>query len=79
MPVVVADEFVRASGLTEAELRLAVAVLLYREERLTLGQASRLGQMSQAEFLDALYERGVPLHYGVDDLENDAATLRRLG
>ena len=42
MPLIVEDEFVRASGLTADELRLELAVLLYREDRLTLGQASRL-------------------------------------
>ena len=78
MPLVVEDEFVRASGLTADELRLELAVLLYREDRLTLGQASRMAMVSQAQFLDALSDRAIPMHYGVADLESDVATLRRL-
>jgi predicted HTH domain antitoxin len=76
MALVVDDEFVRASGLSEAELRLELALLLYREDRLTLGQASRLAAVPQARFLDVLSERGIPVHYGVSDLESDVATLR---
>ena len=69
----------RASGLSEAELRLELAVLLYREDRLTLGQASRLAKVSQASFLDTLSTRNVEVHYGVAELEKDVTTLKRLG
>ena len=79
MPLVVDDEFVRASGLSEAEMRRELAILLYREDRLSLGQASRLAQLPQARFLEVLSERRVPVHYGVTELERDVATLRRLG
>lgn len=79
MPLVVEDELIQATGLSEAELRLELGVLLYREDRLTLGQASRLARVSQASFLDALSARQVPIHYGVADLEKDVATLKRLG
>lgn len=79
MPLVVDDEFLRASGLSEAEMRLELAILLYREDRLSLGQASRLAQLPQARFLDLLSERQVPVHYGIAELEHDVETLRRLG
>jgi predicted HTH domain antitoxin len=78
MDVVVPDELVRASGLTVEELPLELAVHLFREERLTLGQAARLADLSQAEFLDVLGSRQIPIHYGVEDLRQDVETLEKL-
>ncbi len=78
MVVVVPDELVRASGLTEGELRRELTVALYREDRFTLGQAARLAGVSQAEMLDELARREVPVHYSVQDLQHDLENLDRL-
>ena len=78
MAVVVPDEFLEASGLSEAELRLELAVLLFERERLTFGQASRLAGTSQPEFMHVLAARGLSLHYGVDEFEQDLRTLAAL-
>ena len=34
--------------------------------------------MSQARFMRVLSEREIPLHYGMDDLEDDLRTLHTL-
>ena len=78
MALVMPDDLVRASGLTEDELRLELAVTLYRENRLTLGQAARLAGMPQDAMLGVLAKRQVPVHHGVEDLLQDVANLKRL-
>ena len=57
MSVTIADDIVRATHLTDAEFVSEVAVHLYQQQRLTLGQASRLAQMPQARFQHLLASR----------------------
>jgi len=78
MALIVPNEVLTASGLSEAEMRLELAVLLFEQERLTLGQASRLAEMPQPDFMRVLAERGLPLHYGVEEFEQDLRTLAEL-
>jgi predicted HTH domain antitoxin len=78
MSVVVPEEIVRATGLSEAELQLEIALWLFEKERLTLGQASRLAGMSQLDFQRQLAQRGISLHYGVAEFEEDLRTLAEL-
>jgi predicted HTH domain antitoxin len=62
--------------MTEEELRRELAVLLFQKERLTLGQASRLADMDRLRFQHLLASRGIPMHYDVEEFEQDLATLR---
>ena len=77
MSLVISDEVVRATQLSEEELRLELAVLMYREDRLTLGQASRFAELPQPEFQKVLGSRRIPVHYGLAELEKDVETLRQ--
>ena len=78
MAVVVSDDLVRASGLTEDELRLELAAALYARDKATLGQAARLAGLSQSAMLDELARREIPMHYGVEDFEQDLVNLEKL-
>lgn len=79
MPVTIPDSVLEAARLSEGELREELAVLLFRQEKLTLAQASRLAGLSQLRFRHLLASRDIPLHYDVAELEADLTTLRRLG
>jgi len=71
MAITVPDELLRSMKLTEAELAAELAVALFREERLTLGQAAQLAGLPQLDFQRLLARRRVPLHYSIDDMEQD--------
>jgi len=60
-------------------LRRELAVALFREERLTLAQASRVAEMDQLAFQAVLADREIPLHYSVEDFREDVLTLDALG
>ena len=62
----------------EEELRLLVALELYREGRISLGKAAELAGLSLREFLYELRSRRVPLNYDLDELEEDMETVRML-
>lgn len=79
MPLIISDETVRATKFTEDELRREIAVMLFTKEKLTLGQAARLAGMLQIDSQRILGERSIPIHYGVEDFQQDMETLRRMG
>ena len=79
MTIVIPDEILRATQMTEHELVQALAVTLFQKQRLSLGQASRLAGMSQWDFRGLLAAQDIPLHYDVAELKQDLATLRELG
>ena len=76
MPLVVSDDFLRRAGMTEEELRLEIAILLFQRERLTLAQGSRLAGVTRLEFQKTLANRRIPVHYDVDDFQEDLKNLK---
>jgi predicted HTH domain antitoxin len=71
-------EYVRATRLTDFEMLLEIAVLLFQKEKLTLGQAARLAGMPQFRFQSLLASRDISIHYGIEDYREDLQTLKSL-
>ncbi|QAU12267.1 UPF0175 family protein [Halorubrum sp. BOL3-1] len=65
-------EFVREYFDDHENERIAAAVTLYERERITLGDAARLGDVDRWTMRDMLREHGVELRVGLAD-EDDAA------
>ena len=78
MTLSISDQVLQASGLTEEELTLEIAVALYQREILSLGKAAELANLHRLAFQAALSERQVPVNYGLEDLEADMDTLDRV-
>jgi predicted HTH domain antitoxin len=78
MDVTLPDELVRATRLTEAEVKTELAVTLFQQERLTLGQAALLAGLPQLDFQRLLASRKIPLHYGPEEMEQDLTRARNL-
>jgi predicted HTH domain antitoxin len=66
-------ELPQSAPVTEQELRLEMAVTLFQQDRLTLGQAARYCARSRLELQRVLAARRIPLHYGVEELDADLA------
>ncbi len=79
MSIIIPDDILQATRMTEEELRQEIAVLLFQKDKLTLGQASDLARMSRLQFQHLLASRQIPIHYAVADFEEDLKTLRELG
>ena len=65
--------------MSETELKLELAVMLFQKEKLSLGQASRLSALGHLEFQHLLASRNISVHYDVAEFEADLKTLRELG
>jgi predicted HTH domain antitoxin len=79
MSFTIPDEVLRATGLNEQEMAQEIAVMLFEKEKLTLAQAARLAGLNRIEFQQLLASRQIPVHYGLEELEQDLQTLRKLG
>lgn len=83
LSVEIPTELLLAAGFDtsnlSAETARLLALELYREDKLSIGRASELCQMPVEQFMEFAAQHNVPLHYGVDELEEDRRTLERLG
>ena len=81
--VEISIELVLAAGLDtrnlSAEMARLLALELYREDKVSLGRASKLCQMPEEQFMEFAAQHNVPFHYGAEELEEDRRTLERLG
>ena len=74
-----AQDILDSARLTPSELKVEIAVHLYEQGRLSVGKARELADMTLWEFRQLLASRRIPPHYDEVDLEEDVATLRKLG
>jgi predicted HTH domain antitoxin len=78
MPLVISDDTLASAQVSDSELRLEIAVLLFAQGRFTLGQASEFCTLPQFQFQKILGERKIPIHYDIEEFQRDMQTLRAL-
>jgi len=64
--------------ITPQEAALHLAIGLFADDKVTLGQAASIAGISQPALQQELGKRRIPIHYGVEELEQDIATVKRL-
>jgi predicted HTH domain antitoxin len=80
MPLVIPDEMLQAAGMSEREAKVEIACRWFDAGKLTMGHASQLAGLSEAEFEEQLNLRGIPRYrYTEDMLEQDIEALKKLG
>ncbi|MEC4888327.1 MAG: UPF0175 family protein [Scytonema sp. PMC 1070.18] len=79
MSVVIPDEIVQASGMSEEELFREIVIMLFQQKKISIGKASNLLGMNLIQFQHLIASRDIYIHYDVEDLKTDIATLKRLG
>ena len=73
------DEIVKQTQLTESELKVEIAVMLFQRDKFTLAQSARFAGMTRLEFQRLLASRKIPLHYTIQDFRDEVDTLRKTG
>lgn len=76
MSLVVSDELVKASGLSEPEFFQVLVLTLFEKEKISLGKASQLLGITQLNFQALMAKHGLYIHYDVEDLREDVASLK---
>jgi predicted HTH domain antitoxin len=75
MSLVLSDDILRASGLSEHELFLEIVLMLFRQDKISLGKASELMGMHRMQFQKLLSDRGLCIHYDVAEFQEDLSAL----
>lgn len=78
MKIEIPEDLVAAAEISQQEAIQFLALSLYQNDRLTLGNASRLCNLAQSDFMDLMSAYGVTFNYDVEELEDDINTLRNL-
>lgn len=79
MSLTIADEWLKTAQLTEDELLQEIVLLLFQQERLTLGQASTWLGIDRLTFQQLLVKRKIPVHYDIGEYEADLHTIQQQG
>ena len=77
--VEVAQDILDSARVTPSKLKVEMAVHLYEQGRLSVGKARELADMRLWEFRQLLASCRILPHYDEADLDEDVATLRKLG
>ncbi|MEH2059667.1 MAG: UPF0175 family protein [Nostoc sp.] len=75
MSIVISDKVLQTIQMSDTELLQEIAIMLFEQERFTLGQASNFALMNQLEFQRLLASRKIPLHYDIAELREDVKSL----
>ncbi|NEP09744.1 MAG: UPF0175 family protein [Symploca sp. SIO1A3] len=79
MDVVIPKDIVAATKMSETQMKLEVAIMLYKQEKISSGRACQWLGINLIEFRRELGKRGLTINYDVKDFESDLNTLRSLG
>jgi predicted HTH domain antitoxin len=79
MSIVISDDILYATHMTETEFLQEIAILLYEKGKLSLGKASKLARMGRIQFQLLLASRQIPINYDIEDFEADLKTLHQMG
>ncbi|MBS0016316.1 MAG: UPF0175 family protein [Arthrospira sp. SH-MAG29] len=75
MSLVISDDLVKASGFSENELLLEIVLMLFQQDKISLGKASELLGLHRMQFQKLISERGICVHYDIDEFREDLKTL----
>ncbi|WP_413163342.1 UPF0175 family protein [Capilliphycus salinus ALCB114379] len=75
MSLVISDEIIKASGLSESELLLEIVLMLFQQEKISLGKASELMGVHRMQFQNLLADRDICVHYDVAEFQEDLKIL----
>jgi len=79
MSLVISDEIVKASGLSEDDLLLELVLLLFQQDKISLGKAAELLKVPQLRFQRLIADRNICVHYDVAEWQEDIAHLTTKG
>ncbi|MBP6784620.1 MAG: UPF0175 family protein [Verrucomicrobiales bacterium] len=78
MPLEVPFEILESASMTIEEVRLELAIALFRLDRLSMGKAAEFACLPVRVFQSQLAARQIGPHYEVEDALEDAVALATL-
>jgi predicted HTH domain antitoxin len=80
MAVIISDDILRETGLSERDLRIEVACRLFDLGKLALWPSAKVAGLSRMEFEAELHRRRIPVYRPtLDELNPDLGALEQMG
>lgn len=79
MSIMIPNDVLQAAKMSEDELKLEIAIMLFQQRKISTGKARRLAGMNLIEFRQELAKRGLCVNYDVEDFQADLKTLQEVG
>ena len=79
MSIVIPEEILRAAETNEEELKIELALLLYKQNKISSGKVRSWLGLTVLEFQHELAKRELAINYDVEELNQDVETLKSLG
>lgn len=79
MSIIIPEEILRAAETNEEELKIELALLLYKQNKISSGKVRDWLGLTVLEFQHELAKRDLSINYDVEELNQDIETLKSLG
>lgn len=73
------DHLNQTETFNQSDWLREIAIALFQQERISLSRASKIAGMEIMDLQKLLAERGICVHYDVEDFEQDVQHLRDRG
>ncbi len=78
MSLMIPDDILQASQMSEDDLKLEIALLLYHQGKISSGKVRAWTGLTVIEFQHELAKRNLYLNYDVEEFQADMKTWRSL-
>ena len=78
MAIIISDDLIGKTGISEKELKIDFICWLYSQEKLTLARGATFLGISRIEMQEELSKRKINIHYSTDDVLEDLANLNKI-
>lgn len=78
MLIEIPDNILSKGNLSEEEIRIEFALILYEKNIMTLDQASKFAFLDTYEFQKLIGDKKIPIHYTENDFNEDLATIKKI-
>lgn len=75
MSINIPQEYLKAAGMTEKDMKLEIALIFYQRKVISIGKAAQLAGINRLDFQKAMKARNIPVNYDVAELMQDVKTL----
>ena len=73
------DSLSQTEHFNQSDWLREIAFALFQQERISLSRASKIAGVELIDFQKMLADRGICVHYDVEDFEQDVQSLRNRG
>ncbi len=73
------DTLTQTDNFNQTDWLREIAIALFQQERITLSRASKIAGIDLMEFQKLISDRGICVHYDVEEFDQDVQHLRDRG